>query len=157
MPGPSEPRPHRSRRRDEEARLLVLALLVADAFVALSAFAAAVALATGIGVDRFPRQWLDGTPFGSYLLPGLVVAAAIGGTAALAAGVLLHRADLGALASALAGAVLLGHVVVDVMVLRHAAWSAIELSYAMVGSAMVVIALWLRRAGPRARTPRAAH
>jgi hypothetical protein len=49
-----------------------VALVTLDVFVAVSAIGGGIAVATG--VDRFPAAWLSGTPFRSYLFPGLILA-----------------------------------------------------------------------------------
>lgn len=59
-------------------------LLTLDAFVALTALGGGVALVAGLEEGRFPLEWLRGTPFTSYTLPGLLLAALVGGSAAVA-------------------------------------------------------------------------
>jgi hypothetical protein len=43
------------------------------------AVAGGLALVTELESDRFPLKLLDGTPFSSYMLPGLILTAAVGG------------------------------------------------------------------------------
>ncbi len=61
-----------------------LALVGLDGFVALTAVAGGIALAVGMEASRFPLSWLEGTPFETYVLPGIVLAAVVGGTAFVA-------------------------------------------------------------------------
>jgi len=53
-------------------------LFVASVFVAFTAIGGGVTLATGM--DKFPAEWLTGTPFRSYLIPGLILAVVVGGS-----------------------------------------------------------------------------
>lgn len=67
------------------------ALLVLLLFGALSAFAGAVMAIVfkGAGV---PLEYLQGSPFGSFLVPGIILGVLVGGTQAVAAGSLMaHR------------------------------------------------------------------
>jgi hypothetical protein len=75
-------------------------------FVALAAIIGGITLA--MGVDKFPAEWLVGTPFRSYLIPGLILTVVVGGSAAVATIAALCRPAAGAVASMLAGAILLG-------------------------------------------------
>jgi hypothetical protein len=65
-------------------------LLVVLAFVAVTAFLGGFALVLGAVVPSLatilspPADYLAGTPFSSYLLPGLVLGVVVGGTHALA-------------------------------------------------------------------------
>lgn len=60
---------------------------------------------------------LAGTSFGSFLVPGLLLAVAVGGGYLLAAVGLFQRRAWGAPASLAAGAVMLGWIVVEVLLL----------------------------------------
>jgi len=122
-------------------------LFVANLFVALTAIFGGIALA--MGVDKFPSAWLVGTPFRSYLIPGLILAVVVGGSAAFATITTLRRAATGALASMLAGAILLGWLVGERVILPAAAFptqfSWLEAVYIAAGLLMVVPALMARR------------
>ena len=95
-------------------------LFVANVFVALTAVGGGITVATGI--DKFPADWLAGTPFSSYLIPGLILTVVVGGSAAVAAVATLRRPDAGALTSVLAGAILLGWLVGERLILPPAAF-----------------------------------
>jgi hypothetical protein len=125
-------------------------LFVVSVFVALTAVFGGIALAAG--VDRFPADWLIGTPFSSYLIPGLILAVVVGGSAVAAAVATLRRPDNGALTSILAGAVLLGWLAGERLILPSAAFptqfSWLEAMYIAAGLIMVVPALtvwWAER------------
>jgi hypothetical protein len=86
-------------------------LLVVLAFVAVTAFLGGLALVLGAVVPSLatilspPADYLVGTPFSSYLLPGLALGIVVGGTHALAFVFELRRhrwADLSAAVAAFA-------------------------------------------------------
>ena len=95
-----------------------VALFAVDAFAAVSAVGGGIALATGLEGDRFPTDLLAGTPFRSYVIPGLILAGVVGGSATVAAAATLHSSQAGARASTLAGAVMMGWIVGEVLILR---------------------------------------
>jgi hypothetical protein len=112
-------------------------------FVALTATGGGVALATG--VDPFPLAWLEGTPFGSYLVPGLILAIAVGGSATLASVLLARRHPDAWLAAALAGAALTGWIAIEIAILRQPTTPThIELLYLALGVAGLLLAPALR-------------
>src|SRR5687767_13191232 len=90
-------------------RILMTAIAV---FIVVSAAAGAVGLIGG-GLP-FPLDWLAGTPFSSYAVPGLVLGGVVGGSA-LAASVLLVRGHPAGVAAALvAGLIQVGWIVGEV-------------------------------------------
>jgi hypothetical protein len=123
-------------------------LFVASVFVALTAIGGGVTLV--IGMDKFPAGWLVGTPFNSYLIPGLILAVVVGGSAAVAAVATLCRPDAGALTSMLAGAILLGWLIGERLILPRVAFVPqfwwLEAIYVAAGLMMVLPALAFRRA-----------
>ena len=66
-----------------------VALLVVGWFNLVSAVGGGVGLILGNGMGM-PLSWLDGTPFDSFVIPGLVLLLVVGGTQALAV-LLQHR------------------------------------------------------------------
>jgi hypothetical protein len=73
------------------------------------------AVAGGIADMRdalpFPDVWLQGTPFRSYFLPGLILCAVVGGSHLAAAFTILWRHSVAKMASVLAGLVLTGWMI----------------------------------------------
>ena len=128
-------------------RICGVMLFVASVFVALTAVFGGITLA--LGFDRFPADWLDGTLFRSYLIPGLMLAVLVGGSAAVAAVAALGRADTGALIAMLAGAILLGWLVGERVILPARAFVPqfwwLEAIYIAAGLMMVApaLAVWL--------------
>ena len=88
-------------------------LLLVTAFVALTSLGCGLGLA--LGILQFPLTFLHDLPFSDYRIPGLVMAVVVGGSALLAAALLLARHKLGILMTALAGLILLCFEVVEVL------------------------------------------
>jgi hypothetical protein len=105
-----------------------ITLIVLDAFVGLTAIGGGIALATGLEGERYPVAWLRQTPFSTYVIPGLILALAVGGSAALATVATLARPEVGAWISILAGAILMGQIVGEILLLRRPV-TGIEVAY----------------------------
>jgi hypothetical protein len=75
----------------------------------------------GIGVTKdalpFPDVWLQGTPFHSYFVPGLILCLIVGGSQLAAALALLWRHSLARTVSLLAGFVLTGWMIGELMLI----------------------------------------
>ena len=129
-------------------------LFIADVFVALTAVFGGITVATG--VDRFPAEWLTGTMFSSYLIPGLILGVVIGGSATAAAVASLRSREVGALSSMLAGAIMLGWLAGERLILPPAAFALqfwwLEAIYVAAGLMMVVPAAAVRWADRRRRS-----
>lgn len=96
-----------------------IALFAADAFVGLTAVGGGIALATGLEGDRFPPEYLDGTSFSNYVLPGLILAGMVGGSATIAAIAKLRSKESGGLISVLAGAIMMDWIVGELLLLNQ--------------------------------------
>ena len=94
---------------------LIIGLLTA--FIALTAIGGGMAMLTGI--DRFPLEWLEGTPFSNYTIPALVLAIVVGGSSLLAAVTLFMKHKNAVFASMAAGLIMAGYIVVEVMILNQ--------------------------------------
>jgi hypothetical protein len=83
--------------------------------LALFIFNGLGAVAGGIAEMRdalpFPDVWLQGTPFHSYFLPGLILCVVVGGSHLAAAFTILWRHSVAKTASVLAGLVLTGWMI----------------------------------------------
>jgi hypothetical protein len=79
----------------------------------------------GIGVMKdalpFPQLWLDGTPFRSYFLPGLILCVVVGGTQLFAAYALLARRSFEKGAAAVAGCILIGWMIGEIYFIGYRA------------------------------------
>lgn len=122
-----------------------VALFAADAFAGLTAVGGGVALATGLESDRFPPEYLEGTPFGSYVVPGLILAGVVGGSATTAALATLRSKEAGGLTSMLAGAIMMGWIVGEVLILNQPSWTRTEVFYFVLGLLMAALGLVVRR------------
>ena len=91
------------------------ALLALDLFVGLTALAGGIAIL--LGAIQLPGEWLHNTPFSSYRVPGMVLAVFVGGSALVAAVAVMVRSEWDALASLVAGVILAGWIVSQVIML----------------------------------------
>lgn len=117
-------------------------LFITDLLVALTAVGGGIALIVGLETGRFPADWLEGTPFSSYVLPGVILAVVVGGSATLAALSLL-RSPTGGGASVLAGVVMMGWIIAEILLLKQPSeptWT--EVFYFALGLVMVLLG-WL--------------
>lgn len=97
------------RPRASIGRWLLVALLVAVGINALGGAWWGLSGAPGV-----PREWLDGTPFDSYVLPSLYLGAVIGGSHLLAAGFVATRRVHARTAVLVASALLASWIVAQV-------------------------------------------
>jgi hypothetical protein len=121
------------------ARGIRIALLIMDAFVAVTAVVGGLALVTGLEGDRFPLKLLESTPFSSYMMPGLILSVVVGGSASIAVAALLRGLDRGALASIVAGAILMGWIIGEALLLHQPSW--FEAFYFALGVTMAALGL----------------
>jgi len=135
-------------------RICGVAFFAANVFVSLTAVFGGITVSAGI--DVFPAEWLTGTVFHSYLLPGLILSVVVGGSATVAAGAVLHSREAGALSSMVAGAILLGWLAGERLTLPPAAFSPefwwLEAIYVTAGLTMVVPAANVWWADPARRS-----
>ena len=125
-----------------------LALLLLQGVIALNAVGGAVyGLA---GAEAVPREWLEGTPFRSYLVPSLILLIGVGGGMAFA-GILSLRDSIRAPEAAMAaGLVLVGWISVQVVVIvPEGGFSWLQPTMLVAGLLVFWLGLRLRR--PRAR------
>lgn len=106
-------------------------------FIAATAWWGGVELLTG-----WPRQqplaWLEGTPFDSYRVPGLLLGGLVGGSATLATWAAVRRWRRWPEATAVAGIVMAGWTVAEVAMLNQPeAPTPIEWWYGGLGIALV--------------------
>ena len=95
-----------------------ITLVVIEVFVGVWAVIGGVGLVTGtIAFLQMPIKYLQGTPFSDYTIPGLLLLLAVGGSYLFAAAMILTRREVGVLASALAGVILVGFEAVEVVII----------------------------------------
>jgi hypothetical protein len=69
------------------------------------------------GAENVPREWLDGTPFDSYVIPSLILLVGVGGGMTAAAAALLSRYREAAEVSMAAGFILVVWIAVQVLMI----------------------------------------
>ncbi|HEU5441394.1 MAG TPA: hypothetical protein VFU88_19060 [Ktedonobacterales bacterium] len=102
-------------------RLARISTVTIDAVAGVLAVAGCVGLLGG-GI-QFPTEWLLGTPFSDYTVPALILGIVVGGSALVASAVTaLAQREVGALATAAAGAVMLGWIVGELALIGYVSW-----------------------------------
>lgn len=120
-------------------RVTFWATLVVTVFNALSALGGGVAVLGGW--LAMPLLMIEGSPFGSYLIPGLVLLVVVGGTQLLAAVLLIARRESALLWTAVAGLGMLIWIFVETGIIRGQ--SFLQILYFSTGMAQVVAVLAL--------------
>ena len=130
-----------------------IALLVIAAFVATSAIEGGIAVVGGVVFGyKLPLAWLAGTPFSDYTIPGLALAIVVGGSALIAAATVFIHREWALLVSELAGLMLVGYLVVEIVSIDSKLGNAlptslaVQLFYFVLGLALFGLAgfLWRR-------------
>lgn len=129
-----------------------IALFVIEAVIGLSAIQGGIALLQGAFDQVLSVGWLAGTPFGDYTIPGLALVIVVGGSALLAAATVFIEREWAVLVSALAGLMMVGYEVVEVVCLDSKVGDALptvlglQLLYFVLGLAVFGLAgfLWMR-------------
>lgn len=114
--------------------LTVLALLIGALAVGGGVYAMS-------GAPGWSREWLENTPFRSYVVPGVLVLVLVGGSMLAAAGLLLSSCSAAQMASLPAGVVLLGCVAAQFILIGYRHW--MQFMFLGLGVAVVVLALLL--------------
>ena len=135
-------------------------LLVVEAFVAVTAFAGGFALMLGALIPDLswvitpPTEYLEGSPFSSYLVPGLVLALVLGGLNVVAFVLLLQRRPSALFAAATAGYAALIWIFVQMMVIPFSFLQAVYFIAGAVELGLVMLFLGLL---PISRVPQRRH
>jgi hypothetical protein len=119
------------------ARRALLGLLYFGAISALAGGVLGVA-ANGAGV---PLTYLQGTPFTSYLIPGLILGLIVGGTQGLGAIAIQRRHPHGPLAAAVAGFGMTIWIFVEVAITGYSWLQAVYLAVGIGELALVFVLL----------------
>jgi hypothetical protein len=143
-------------------RNIRIAVVVVNLFAALSAFAGALGLI--VGYMDIPVSELRTTPFADFTVPALLLGFVVGGSALAAALVALfgpHRVALfeplrfDALASAIAGCIMVGWMTIEVAMIGLDTW--IQALYLVVGVLMTGLAGLLQWAESHETSASAIH
>ena len=110
-------------------KLVRIAIGVPEAFIALSAIGGGIVLLVGTyqdgvlieagGRGQFPLVWLQNTLFSDYTIPALVLAIGVGGSSLIAVVTIFTGREVGVLASIVAGLIMAGYIVVEVVTLKQ--------------------------------------
>ncbi len=118
-------------RRRQAARWVLGGL---EALIAASAAGGAVyGLSGAAGVET---DWLQGSPFSSYVIPSLVLLVAVGGSAAAALAALVRGSRRAPALAVCAGATLTGWIAVEVIWIP---FSPLQPACLLAGRAMIVL------------------
>lgn len=88
-----------------------------------------------------PLDWLEGSPFADYLIPGLVLFSALGVSPLIVAYGLWRRLFWAWPAVLVVGAALVVWIGVEILVVGYHAWPPLQLVYGLLGVALLVLAL----------------
>jgi hypothetical protein len=128
-----------------------ITLVVVDLFLAVSAVVGAVGLV--VGFMNIPLGVLHGTPFADFTVPALLLGIVVGGSALAAAAIAVfgpRRYET--LASAGAGCILAGWMIIEIALIGLGSW--LQPLYFAVGLVMIGLAALLERARSGAFVPR---
>jgi hypothetical protein len=147
-------------------KLARIAIGVPEAFIALSAIGGGIALLAGTYQDgvlreaggraQFPLEWLQHTPFSDYTIPALILMIGVGGSSLIAAVLIFTGREEVVLASVVAGLIMAGFIVGEVVMLRQGI-SWIEGLYFGLGLAISGLAAYLWTAEHRAHRLQIKH
>jgi len=127
-----------------EPRRAVRGLLVGlELLVAAAAVYGGVGLAAG-NLIGMPADWLAGTPFTSWLWPGVFLLLVVALPMGVAAVLELRRAPAAAAVSIVAGAGQVGWIAVQLLVMQR--YHVLQPVMMLAGLAVLVVAVWEHRA-----------
>lgn len=110
-------------------------------------FLAVTAIAGGLGIlfdlVGLPEQDLDGSPFSSYVIPGLSLLILVGGSALVAAYLLRRREPSGAIVAADAGAAIM---IFEIVQVRYIPFHFLQIVYFVLGAVIFALGVvcWLQ-------------
>ncbi len=126
-------------------RPLRIALLVVAWFNLASALVGMVGLTLGGGMG-IPLQWLEGTVFDSYVVPGVILGVVVGGTQALALIAQYFRYRIAWGLHAAAGLTMTIWIFVEIAIML--VWSPLQGVYFVSGAVQLVLAVLALGAWP---------
>jgi hypothetical protein len=116
------------------------------AIEAVAIFIMVSAVAGGIGLIggglAFPTDWLAGTPFTGYALPGAILAVIVGGSALLAAVLMLRQHPLAVPAAFGAGVIQVGWIIGELLLVgtRDEVMAWLQVIYVAAGAVVAMLA-----------------
>jgi hypothetical protein len=109
------------------------------AFGALNAFAGGYYGMSG--AEDVPREWLEGSPFDDYFIPGLVLFLVVGGSLLAAAIAVFADLRIARLAALGAGLVVLAWLAVETLIIGYASWMQPATT---IGALVILLLAWLQ-------------
>jgi hypothetical protein len=129
------------------SRLERMAIEAVAIFIVVSAVAGGIGLIGG-GL-AFPPEWLAGTPFTGYGVPGAILAMIVGGSALVAAVLMLRRHPLAVPTALGAGVIQVGWIIGELRLVgsRDEVMAWLQVIYFAAGTVVAILAahLWLQR------------
>ncbi|MGD9988517.1 hypothetical protein [Pseudonocardia sp.] len=122
-----------------------------EVLVALSAVYGGVGLVAANAIGM-PDDWLVGTPFGSWALPGAMLLIVVAAPMAAAATLELRRSVWAAVGSVAAGAAQVGWIAAELLIMQR--YNVLQPVMMLLGLLVVLLALVVRRHEPLWPTPR---
>ena len=118
-----------------------IAIAILTGFIALTAIGGGIALLVGVEADRFPLEWLQGTPFKDYTIPALLLAIGVGGSSLVASITTVTGRKVSAIAAMSAGLTLVGYIVVEVLILKQVPPGPTVIEYIYFGLGLAIFGL----------------
>lgn len=126
-----------------------VALVVLEAILAITAISGAIWV-----IPNLPLDWIKGTIFPNYTIPALSLGILVGGSAIVAALTVIVRPVIGAAASVLAGAMIIGFELVEILAVgftmvtlgadQPQSW--LQVAYLSLGTTIAILGARLWRA-----------
>lgn len=136
-----------------ESKAVRYALGTFLAFIALNAFGGGI---YGLsGAKAIPVEWLEGTPFRTYLIPSLILFAIVGGSCLLASIAVFARWAQARVLAFVAGVVLVGWISVQFAMIGFVSW--MQPTMAIVGGLIAALVSMLWRDEESRATPPVGH
>ncbi len=110
---------------EKKHRGIRIALIVMEVFTGLGAIGGGTAILMGAFDRWFSIEWLQGTPFSDYTIPGLLLLIVVGGGMMLAASAVFVRRLWAVLLSMAMGLVMVGFEAVEVAIIDRYAQAVI--------------------------------
>lgn len=132
-----------------DPRYAIRALIVLEC---LGVVSAAIGTVMAIGQDGggVPLSYLDGTPFTSFVVPGMILGGIVGGTQLVAAFALWRRWSAGLLWSAIAAFGMLLWIFIELAMIQHYSWlQSTYFAFGIVELILVLAALGIAPAAMR--------
>jgi len=123
--------------------MIRMVLIVLELLIGVAALGGGVyALSGAKGVSR---ELLEGSPFKTYFVPGLILLVVVGGSMFAAAGLLLAEASAARTVSLFAGILLVGWIVSQLSIIGHC--TRLQDVFALLGFIVVILSLFLPSPG----------